>query len=270
MTTSKQRRNNMNNVYSISNGTGQQNSISSQPNPFTSLSSLNLNNLTISLDEYDNSHVKKYQVMEIEEDLLALSSAWYRLREETKQGKPYVSINKILDKELFNHVTEEDRNLASSIRDYYSKKIMMWRLKGQKLSKFREDMNTFIHNEGKVFKEDMCPLAYRLPEFYHYDIDFEQLANEHSKLIKERGFPVQSKTLKLKKTFMVNRRHSKRKEYWFSDQLDNLVTLSVTHDNPLLSLLDLHGQSPMTLTGKFNIRERDNTQYMVVDKYKFS
>jgi len=239
-------------------------------NPFASLNSLGINNLTVNLDEFHNPHVKKYQVMEIDEDLLTLSATWYRLREETKQGKPYVNIEKIVNKELFNRVTEEDRNLAASIRDYYSKKIMLWKLKGQNLSKFREDMNMLIHSEGKVFKEEMCPLAYRLPEFYHYDLGFDNLATEHNKIIKESGSLLQSKTLTLRETFTVNKRHSKRKEYWFSDDSDNLVSLSVTHDNPLLSLLDFHSHSPLTVTGKFNVKERDNTQYMVVDKYKFS
>lgn len=237
-------------------------------NPFASLGSMN--SMTISLDELHNPHIKKYQVMEIEEDLLALSATWYRLREATKQGHPHAGISKLTDMELFKRVSEEDMKLAASIRDYYSKKIMMWKLKGQTLTRFREDLNNFIHGDGKIFKEEMCPLVYRLPEFYMYDIEFDKLANEHNKIVKERGFGLQSKTLNLQETFLVGKRHSKRKEYWFSDQNDNLVTLSLMHDNPLLSLLDIASKSPLTITAKFNIRDRDNVQYMYCDKYTFS
>ena len=237
-------------------------------NPFSALGSVN--SVSLSLDDFNNPHVKKYQVMEIEEDLLALSATWYRLRQATVKGQPYIPITKIIDKDLFKHVTEKDREVASNIRDYYSKKIMMWKLKGQNLTKFREDMNSLIHSEGKVFKEDMCPLAYRLPEFYFYDTSFDELANEHNKIVKERKHVPETKTLNLHKTFTVGKKYSKRKEYWFTDSNDNLVTLSLTHDNPLLSLLDLASKNPLAITAKFNVKDRDNVQYMYCDKYTFS
>lgn len=220
--------------------------------------------------QQSTSYVKKYQVLEINEDLLGLSVTWHRLREQNKQGLPYVGVENLTDKNLFDSITDQDRELASNIRDYYSKKIMMWKLKGQHLTKFREDMNTFIHSDGKIFKEDMFPLVYRLPEFYFYDIGFDKLANEHNKIIKDSSPVFQTKTLNLHKTFLVGKRFCKRKEYWFTDNNDNLVTLSCTHDNPLLSLLDLTSKSPLTITARFNVRDRDNVQYMCADKYKFS
>ena len=246
---------------SISGATG-------STNPFT-ISGLNLGSATISIDDLNNPHIKKYQVIEVDEDLLALSTTWHRLRQEHANGQPYVPISKITDKELFKRVTEKDRELASTIRDYYSKKIMMWKLKGQTLTRFRDDLNIFIHSDGKIFKEEMCPLAYRLPEFYHYDIGFDELSNEHNKIVKERPIGAQSKTVNLHKTFMVGKRHSKRKEYWFTDNNDNLITLSLSHDNPLLSLLDLASKEPLTVKAKFSIRDRDNVQYMYCDKYTF-
>lgn len=237
------------------------------------LTTYGTNNLSISLDDFAeraNSHVKKYQVLEIDEDLLVLSATWYRLREQVKQGKPYVSVEKLTDVTLFNNITEDDRTLAFKIRDYYSKKIMMWKLKGQSLTRFREDMNHFIHGDGKIFKEEMCPLVYRLPEFYHYDIQFDELANDHNKIVKVRSYSNETKSLNLVKTFIVGKRHSKRKEYWFTDINDNLVTLSLTHDNPLLSLLDLASKEPLTISAKFKTKERDNVQYMYAEKYTFS
>ena len=238
-------------------------------NPFSNLTS----NLTISLDDFGiNSlpHVKKYQVCEIEEDLLALSTAWKRLRDIRSNGGVHTEITKLLDSELFKHVTDIDRENAAAIRDYYSKKIMVWKLKGQRLSNFREDMNTFIHSDGKTFKEEVLPLVYRLPEFHEYDVQFDEMASEHNKFIKTRPIANVTKNLKLEKTFVVGKRYSKRKEYWFTDEDDNLVTFSLVKDNPLLSLLDLHTQTPITMNAKFDIRERDNVQYMVADKYTFS
>ncbi len=228
-------------------------------------------NSVITLDEFldNNTHVKKYQVYEIDEDLLALSTAWKRLRDEYKNGSPYTPIEKLLDKNLFKHVKDVDHEQAKNIRDYYSKKIMLWKLKGQNLTKFRDDMNTFIHSNGKIFKEDICPLVYRLPEFYEYDFGFDELANHHNKIISDKQKGKVTKNLSLQKTFNVGRKYSKRKEYWFSDEQDNLISISFTSDNPLISLLDLHTQKPITLSGNISYKSRDNVEYGVIEKYSF-
>lgn len=215
-------------------------------------------------------HIKKYQVIEITEDLLALSSAWYRMREAYANGAPHTNITKLLDELLFKYVTSADHDMASNIRDYYSKKIMMWKLKGQQLSKFREDMNTFIHGDGKIFKEDFCPLVYRLPEFYAYDVEFDLLTNEHNKLISTKiNGSVANMQLTLRKTFIVGKRHSKRKEYWFTNQNDNLVTMSFQHDNPLISLLDVYAKNSFSLSGLFYTYDRDNVQYLKTQRFTF-
>ena len=214
------------------------------------------------------SHVKKYEILEIEEDLLALSVAWKRLRDAAKKGGSYVPVSKLLDKELFSHVTDNDREQANNIRNYYSKKIMMWKLKDLKLSNFREDMNSFIHTNGKMFKDSMLPMVYRLPEFHEYDVEFDNLVLEHNKIITNRKV-IQTKTLELKKNFIVGKKYTKRKEYWFSDEDNNLVTFSLSHDNPLISLLDLQCKNPITLSGNYTIRHRDNNEYIVVEKYSF-
>lgn len=213
-------------------------------------------------------HVKKYEVLAIDEDLLALSTAWKRLRDAHANGGTYVPVSKLLDKELFNHVTTDDHEQAKAIRDYYSKKIMMWKLKEIKLSNFREDMNSFVHSNGRMFRDNMVPLAYRLPEFYEYDVNFDTLIAEHNKVIKDKT-KSQTKTLELKKTFKIGKKYSKRKEYWFSDEDNNLITFSLMHDNPLISLLDNQCKNPITLSGLYNVRHRDNNQYFLVEKYSF-
>lgn len=214
-------------------------------------------------------HVKKYEILEIDQDLLALSATWKRLRDATKNGGPYVPVSKLLDKELFGHVTDADQEKAAEIRDYYSKKIMMWKLKDVKLSQFREDMNSFIHTNGKMFKDNMIPMVYRLPEFHEYDVQFDQLVSEHNKVIVKKSKGNQTKTLTLEKNFQVGKRYSKRKEYWFSDTDDNLVTISVMQDNPLITLLDKQCSNAITIAGKYDIRLRDNNEYYVVEKYSF-
>ena len=135
----------------------------------TSIGNVNNGNLhgmlnSIFLDERTqlSANVKKYQVFDITEDLLALSTCWQRIRND----KNYVGQRpeNITDELLFSMVNFEDKKKAEKIRDYYSKKFTLWALNGVTLTPFREDLKKFIHSDGKIFKEDMKPLVYRLPE----------------------------------------------------------------------------------------------------------
>jgi len=227
----------------------------------------------LSVDWGQDPYVKKYQVFEIEEDLLALSCAWQRVREERKKDPSSLyahQIARLTDPLLFKSVTQTDRDKAAIVRDYYSKKIVVWKLKGDNLTKFREDMNSFIHTDGKIFKEDMMPLAYRLPEFYDYDSDFDMLTNEYNKKVAQdqQNF-VGSKRLKLAKSYVVGKKYAKRKEYWFSDDNNDLVSLSIGLDNPLMSLLDLYTQNTIKVDAIYTKKSRDNTEYLIANKFKF-
>lgn len=232
---------------------------------------IGIQNLT-SVDWGSEQYVKKYQVLELEEDLLTLSCAWQRIREERKKDTsgPYISITRLTDPTLFKSATHADHDKAAQVRDYYSKKIMLWKLKGDKLSQFREDMNSFIHTDGKIFKEDMMPLVYRLPEFYDYDSDFDMLSNEYNKkVVQDQQNFVGSKRLKLAKSYVVGKKYSKRKEYWFSDDNNDLVSLSIGLDNPLMSLLDLYTQNTIKVDAIYTKKSRDNNEYLIANKFKF-
>jgi hypothetical protein len=98
-----------------------QNTIS--PSGLTSTSGIELDWNT--LREGLNSNVKKYEVYEISQDLLALSVCWARYRKVRDEPGLHPTITKLLDSELFRLVTEDDIAQANVIRDYYSKKIMV-------------------------------------------------------------------------------------------------------------------------------------------------
>jgi hypothetical protein len=210
------------------------------------------------------SHVKKYQVYEIENDLLALSVTWHRLRKNHMNGGQYVPIDKLIDSTLIKHLSGEDMARAQEIHDYYSKKIMVMKLKGSGLSRYKEDLNTFVHSNGKIFKEDMCPLAYRLPEFYEYDVELDTLFGKYNRTVRLASEP--ERTLKLVKSLYVGKKYSKRKEYWFSDEYDNLHKLTFTHDNPLLTLLDYYAQNEIKIAGKWRRTSKDDREYFINDK----
>jgi hypothetical protein len=257
-------------IISGSGSSGGTISIAAASQNTISLTSLSLNDIDNFKFEF-NDNVKKYEVYEISQDLLALSVCWARLRTSKVENQPFISITKLLDSDLFRLVTEDDIVQANVIRDYYSKKIMVWRLKNIKLTQFREDMNTFIHSDGKTFKENMMPLAYRLPEFYEYDIEFEKMSFEYNKEVKrqESIHVIEKKHLTFIKSLSVNTKRLKKIEYWFSDNHNNLVQLNVETSNPLHSLLEKVITGGIELVGRYGTRNRDGYEFLKVEKYKF-
>lgn len=241
------------------------------------LSSLGGYSGSLSIDEFAyRGDVKKYEVFEISQDLLALSVCWARIRKQ-RLTEPFnvlsVSISKLLDSELFRQLNEDDIAQANVIRDYYSKKIMVWKLKNINLTPFRQDLNTFIHSDGKTFKETMMPLVYRLPEFYEYDVEFEKMSFDYNKELKRQDSPFETdiKQLKFIKQLSVNTKRAKRKEYWFSDLSNNLVTFSVELNNPLISLLDMTlKNNDVRVDGRYRKAMRDGNEYLKIEKFSFA
>jgi hypothetical protein len=229
---------------------------------------------TLNFDEFSyRPDIKKYEVYEISQDLLALSVCWARYRKLKNQSILQPTITKLLDSELFRLVNQEDIEQANTIRDYYSKKIMVWKLKNISLTRYREDLNSFIHSDGKTFKETMLPLAYRLPEFYEYDVEFEKMSFEYNKEVKLQpvvNYPAVTKHLTYIKSLPVNTRRLKKIEYWFSDNHNNLVQMNVDTHNPLSSLLDkVISTGSIDLEGRYATRNRDGNEFLRVEKYKF-
>lgn len=214
-------------------------------------------------------HVKKYEVFEIEEDILLLSVVWERMRKQRNEGVVMDMPSSIIDNILFKNITHNDRIRTEELRDYYHKKLMMWTLNEIRLTNFRTDLKELLVSNGKIFQEKMKPLAYRMPEFYDYDIKFDEMMIEHNTLVNPSASGKTEKRLKLVDIFSKKRRHAIVKEYWFSDNNDNLNLLVVNKDNSLNSLLELHSKNPFNLQGIFSTKTRDNRQYCVVEKYSF-
>lgn len=216
-----------------------------------------------------NPYVKQYKVNESAEDLLALSVAWFRLR-KNRTLTPYPTIESLTDENLFKSLTEEDRLMANTIRDYYSKKIMVMALKDVKLTKFREDMKKFIHSDGKLFINDMLPLVFRLPEFYEYDNEFADMMRDLTPLPVDRTRVVtEAHTLRPLRKFDVKRKFHYKHEYWFKDEHDRAVLIMLEHINSCKSLFEREFKkesTDMRITGYAT--SQDNFTYFKVNKWE--
>jgi hypothetical protein len=246
---------------------------SNWPNNYGQITLGNMGNLLQKVDIY-NSNVKKYEIIETTEDLLALSCTWFRLRKE----KQPTGIGNLLSNELFLHVTEEDRSYASTVRDYYSKKLMMLTLKETKLSVFRQDLKEFIHGDAKKFLEKSIPMVYKLPEFYEFDSTFDVLKRELVKEIEEdsnkfiRCTNTRQQSIRLTPitSLMKNTKRIKTVEYWFKDHIGRAYMVSIEPKNPLRPLWDREFARPeIVMSGSTAHRVRDDLQYYQLLNYQF-
>jgi hypothetical protein len=225
-------------------------------------------------------NVKKYEVFETTEDILALSVTWHRLR-PLLRGHSINNINiidpwdkptKLTDEILFKQMTQEDRERANVIRDYYSKKIMMFTLRGQHLTKFRKDLSTFVHGDSQVVKEEMLPLVYRLPEFYDYDIELEEMFRDLNTTFQgSRIASAEILSLTPIKKFTVKRKSRKFVEYWLKDENNIAYKIEIDTSNELLHLWDhFFEKKSVTLDSISKFTERDGIGYNKLFKWSIA
>lgn len=198
------------------------------------------------------------------EDLLVLSVVCKRIRVD--EGS-YVDL---LDPYIVKKVTDADRVEAATIRDYYSKKLMCAILKNETLTAFRQDLKEFICTDGKNFHEKIKPLVYRLPEFYEYDTEVDQMFNQYNRVVEGYSvFKQETKKLTYVATFDVVKKRTKLKEYWFKDSSNNLVSFRFVVGNPLMSLLDKSIGQELEISGSYRKITIDGKEFLYAKNFSF-
>lgn len=253
-------------ISSLQSATYNINSTLNYPNT----SPINLNDIIKSTTGYhDGKYVKTYQIIEAAEDLLTLSVAHKRLMVEkiSLLAKSF-SFKNILDSTIFENLNDNDREIASTIRKYYSQQIVMWALKGIKLTSFREDLKTYLNGEGNKFVENTIPLVTKLPYFYDYDIKLDEIKREfttdpngykpittnipdkHSYILT----PIKSLFRKTKKTKCI--------EYWLKDNYNRAYKIEIEHNNPLQPLWDkTFNSSKLEISSYIKVKRLDDLNY---------
>jgi len=236
---------------------------------YPSISSINLNDIIKSTTGYhDGKYIKTYQIIEAAEDLLVLSVAHKRLLSEkiSALAKSFAFRN-ILDSVVFENLNDNDREIANSIRKYYSQQIIMWALKGIKLTAFREDLKTYINGEGNKFVENTIPLVTKLPYFYDYDIKLDEIKREFTTDTErfnlatnnpsKRSFiltPIKSLSRKTKRVKCI--------EYWLKDNHNQAYKIEIEHNNTLQHLWDkTFNSSKLEILGYIKVKRLDDLNY---------
>jgi hypothetical protein len=241
------------------------------------LTAMNMSQIgsSILFDQFSNTqHVKKYEVFETTEDILALSVTWHRLRPLISHGisnivNPSNRPTKLTDAVLFKEMIQEDRDKANVIRDYYSKKLMMINLRGQRISNYRKDLSAFIHGDCKVVKEEMMPLIYRLPEFYEYDIGTDEMFRGLDTRFEDSRIASETiKTVSPVNKFVVKRKSGKYNEYWLRDEQNRPCRIEIEHSNQLLHLWEyFFEKNSLSLDCISKFEERDSIAFYKIIKW---
>jgi len=209
-------------------------------------------------------------IREYPEDILTLSCCLQR----TAQGKePGARFNRSLSNpDLPQLVTDLDRMKSENIRRYYSEKLIMLTLQGRELTKYRKDLQKFLHGNFKNVPDSLVGIVYRLPYFYDYDRQVDDIFE--SSYFKNNRLPdmreVKERDLTFLKKIENQRRNVDNVEYWFQDSQLNKVMFSVKADNPLLELLDRYiNAGNVGIVGKYNVRKKDLNEYFTIEKWSF-
>lgn len=220
-----------------------------------------------------SNHYDKYEVIDSKEDLLALSATAHRLREQGDR-----EYHRLLENVIFENVTSADREYANEMRDYYSKKIMMWKLKSNReLSEFRTALNKLVHSNTTLYKEKELGLAFYLPLFYKYDIELDAIKSmvttqpftTKNKDLMERHLVLTSNLTPIKKLLRKTRRTNSF-EYWFKDdELNAGVVIKIEKDNQLEHLWNhmFSTEKVLRIKGLYSRRTLDDFEYFLVTKW---
>jgi hypothetical protein len=209
----------------------------------------------------------------VDENLLVISCAVYRLRKEDK-----TSYHSLKDHYVISKITSEDRVLADKIAKYFQQKLLVLKLKNVPFTNYRNDLFDFVNNidgsdvaQGYIYPENYLGLAYKLPYFYFYDLEIKELFGGEFVEIKGDTRIKGNLTLKFLKTTTPFRKYNNHVEYWFTDTNQNKVMLTIEKNNVLANLFDYHVKlSDVEVSGKFVERKKDNISYLTADDSKWN
>lgn len=219
------------------------------------------------------------------EDIIAISCAIYRMRttytdtQIHSNGKNIHTFSIVTDAAtIAKSITQEDRLLAQSIRTYYNGKLVVARLRNERLSAFRKDLSTVLNTQidqdsGKYhYPERFAGLIYKLPYFYEYDQDLVSVFEGEYAEVTSYNNKRCTKELTFIRKLDPYRKRMHRYEYWFADNKDNRVMIVIEQTNPLAALLDYHleGNPVINIDGNFTVARKDTMDYYVANKWTFN
>lgn len=232
-----------------------------------------LSNPVIDFEDFDFwsnqvTESKPEESLTSQHDPLVLSCTLFRL---SKEDFTYRSSG-LMTHVLSNLITEQDRLLAEEIRKDFSHKLVLFVMQVGPLSKYKTELNTFLTSCFKqadgsyITPEKYSGMIYKLPYFHEYNHAQLALFNDTTKKVDGLDSFDGSVALSFMSKLDPRTKKSKNKiEYWFKDDKQNRVMLSLDKTNPLRDIFDdALTDMPLLVTGKFFKHSNYSVEYYVV------
>ncbi len=228
----------------------------------SSLASVYDNIVPFTLENETDSYVQ------LKMDPLVLSCCRYRHNDPaTDYYDPIVAHTSNLSY-LYDKVTQDDYDLADKIRKYYWGKLAFAKLRGNQMSKFRQDLAAFLNikwDELTKLSERFFGMLYKLPYFYHHDL---LLASEvFESEYQDISTPQESweeVTLTYIRSLDERQKKNPSIKYWFKDKHDNRYSVSIEKTNSLIPTWEHFISKPVTIKGAYIERAYDTLHFYQV------
>lgn len=222
-------------------------------------------------DIWDISESEPESFVQFKVDPLVLSCCQYRLSDPNSEDyNPTGAFTALTHgaSYLYDKVTEADYDLAAKIRRYYQGKLAFAKLRGSQMSKFRQDLSSFINiqwDENTRISDSYFGMLYKLPYFYHHDLILaSEVFDTEYQEIKKRQQSWEEVTLTYIRSLDERQKKSPSIKYWFKDQHDNRYSVSIEKTNSLIPSWEHFIQKPVTIKGAYIERAYDTLHFYQV------
>ena len=200
------------------------------------------------------------QKLSFKEDPIALSCASWRLDQQGLGS--YADLDTVI-------VISEDRELAAQVRKHFLDKLTLARLQGKEQSAFRTKLGAFLVGNHELTKDEIG-LLYRLPFFYHEDKQIEKVMEQTDVATPPELAHSVNMTLTGVSKIWRHRRSGQSTQFWFRDQHNWPVELTVLHSNHLHGLVEsLYDLGPFQISGRAWCRQFYGSQRRYVKLSNF-
>lgn len=223
------------------------------------------------LDDFDifNSKYKERET-EFTVDPLYLSCSLKNLHD---QGKGWFQLD---SEEVKENITEEIKQQAEQIRDYYTKKFFWTALTNdRRLSDYRSRLLNLLENRIRKCKDQDCGIYFKLPFFYEEDVVYDQFKKTYTVSdLPDVRYGINSTKESLDLTFIKRSQSTQRKRkierFWFTDQ-KYLYQIELEQTNPLLDMFTslLEGKPIVSIEAYRTIDRLDQMYFYKLYKFNF-
>lgn len=162
------------------------------------------------------------------DDPLALSCASWRIfKDEPERRWTNLDVVK---------ASQEDRDMAQRIRDYYNQRYTMQALKGQRLTEYQQKTAQFLSGLHHLTTDELG-LLYKLPYFYTEDCGIDFVVESTQRYEHPLNRTHAEYTLTPVKEIFRTRKSGEMVQFWYRDQDNHAVLIECRATDNLLSML---------------------------------